>query len=279
MPTSSSFAAAGVFNGFPRQVPKIDANGAFSGPNQDWVTLGGTRKGSTPTQSEIDLSLRNAVKIFWAFTGITGSTASRGVSISNVTFESIFAGGYSKRDAKIQEIGPDFDIYTLSGGDADVSMFTPINRSNKFSFEAIADNSADDGQEVDFAGIILLRTTAIGGSTTPPGAKIWRMYDGDTTNEANFVGYGVYELCSLRGSYVDRGVSEDRSLVELSSWNIPAGPSPDLDGYAETTVSGIPIMCHASTDNSTGTINPAGLSASDGVTNASVTGLQFWDFA
>lgn len=64
MPTATQFTALGKGNGFPFCVDEVDVSSYA-----DWVTLGGTRKGGSPTQGEIDLSLENAMKLFWNYNG------------------------------------------------------------------------------------------------------------------------------------------------------------------------------------------------------------------
>ena len=49
-----------------------DLNGdGFNIGATKWTTLGGTQKGSSPTQDEIDLSRKNAMKMFWNFYSVT----------------------------------------------------------------------------------------------------------------------------------------------------------------------------------------------------------------
>jgi len=70
MPTATEFTALGAGNGFPFCLPSLDVSNRGDGnPYEQWVTLGGTQKGSSPTQGEIDLSLKNAMKIFWNYNG------------------------------------------------------------------------------------------------------------------------------------------------------------------------------------------------------------------
>lgn len=64
MPTATPFTALGKGNGFPFCVNEVDVSSYA-----DWVTLGGTRKGGSPSQGEINLSLENAMKLFWNYNG------------------------------------------------------------------------------------------------------------------------------------------------------------------------------------------------------------------
>mgnify|MGYP003637143303 CR=1 FL=1 len=66
MPAATSFAALEKGNGFPFCVDKLDVSDYSA-----WITLGGTEKGNSPSQGEINLSLKNAMKLFWNYNGHT----------------------------------------------------------------------------------------------------------------------------------------------------------------------------------------------------------------
>ncbi|WP_185692790.1 hypothetical protein [Puniceicoccus vermicola] len=53
----------------------------------DWLTLGGVRKGDDPTDMEIADSHRNAMKLFWNLSGIDISASSYGVSVDGLEIE------------------------------------------------------------------------------------------------------------------------------------------------------------------------------------------------
>lgn len=69
-----SFNAAGtqrgeLFTGFPLTTA-VDVTDM-----PDWVTLGGTRKGQTPTAEQIALSRVNAARLYWCLHGVAVDTA------------------------------------------------------------------------------------------------------------------------------------------------------------------------------------------------------------
>ena len=69
------FIHLGKGNGFPF-CGKYDVTDA-----DDYITLGGTRRGNTPTQSEIDLSIFYASKIYWLMYGFSLSAGGDGASV------------------------------------------------------------------------------------------------------------------------------------------------------------------------------------------------------
>ncbi|MGB0356025.1 MAG: hypothetical protein ACPGII_08185 [Opitutales bacterium] len=76
MPTADSFTALGNGNGFPFCLETVDVLDRGDGNEYDhWVTLGGFKKTDTgsPTQSQINTSLKNAMKLFWNAYQITGT--------------------------------------------------------------------------------------------------------------------------------------------------------------------------------------------------------------
>jgi len=78
MPTATSFKALGKGNGFPFCLNTIDVLDRGDGNAYDyWVTLGGFKKTDPglPTQSQINTSLQNAMKLFWSSHKITGTAS------------------------------------------------------------------------------------------------------------------------------------------------------------------------------------------------------------
>ena len=62
MPTATKFVSDGRGNGFPFCLEKQDVSSYDL-----WTTLGGTQKGATVTDAEKNLSLENAMKLYWNF--------------------------------------------------------------------------------------------------------------------------------------------------------------------------------------------------------------------
>ena len=78
MPTATSFKALGKGNGFPFCLNTIDVLDRGDGNAYDyWVTLGGFKKTDSglPTQTQINLSLQNAMKLFWNGYKINGTAS------------------------------------------------------------------------------------------------------------------------------------------------------------------------------------------------------------
>ena len=173
MPVAESFNALGAGNGFPSCLTKVnmlDLNGDGSNVEaKKWTTLGGTQKGQSPTDGEISLSLKNAMKIYW----------------------------------NLYSVSTDDDTVLLDviGGDS----LEPKDRACR-SFWA---------------------KTAPSFNLTVYGSPI-RMYDGDTSDEGNFVGDGVNVLAiasrfvtgavAVRFNFSSYVASED-SDFEKSEYN------------------------------------------------------------
>ena len=154
MPTATSFTALGRGNGFPFCVTrKIDISA-----REKWTTLGGTQKGSDPTDAEIQLSFVNAVKIFWNTNELLGSVAS------------------SKTSTPLPQI-----IYRKEGSgfinpttDPEEPKDRVCERDNYSDYRNLYTAGPNNGTKSGFIGL-----------------GVMRMYDGDNSNEDNFVGYGL----------------------------------------------------------------------------------------
>ena len=107
MSEATPFKSDGMGNGFPFCLDAIDVV-AFQAENDDegygwithWTTLGGYNKdafdASTPvTDEQIELSLQNAMKLFWNLEKVTGeaSHASSGASVTEMPVTSSPDGG------------------------------------------------------------------------------------------------------------------------------------------------------------------------------------------
>jgi len=154
MPTTIPFTALGKGNGFPFCVTrKIDVSA-----REKWTTLGGTQKGSSPSNSEIQTSLANAVKIFWNTNELLCSVQS------------------SKTSTELPEI-----IYRKEGSsfinpttDPEEPKDRVCERNNHFAYRNLYTVGANNGIKSGFIGL-----------------GVMRMYDGDNSDEDNFVGYGL----------------------------------------------------------------------------------------
>jgi hypothetical protein len=81
MPTATPFTALGRGNGFPFCPVNLEVS-----VYDYWTTLGGFNheSGGTPLQAEIDLSLVNAMKLYWNFYGATLSVSAATAEVNNI---------------------------------------------------------------------------------------------------------------------------------------------------------------------------------------------------
>jgi hypothetical protein len=151
MPTADSFTALGMGNGFPFCPAKLDVS------SRDlWSTIDGYNKDSTDdrTAAGIIESKRLAMLYVWNSYQLTGSVTAGSGSLSNVNSEDDTQSGYP---------------------------LTPKSRvclnSNDGFGEGIEAEDAD-GYPIASLGLdVPLSVTA--------------MYDGSTSDESNFIGYGI----------------------------------------------------------------------------------------
>ncbi len=213
MPFADKFTALGRGNGFPTCLQKVDVS-----EYDYWVTLGGTQKGSSASESEKQLSLANAMQIFWNLYGVNGTAS------TEYTFES--NGG-----VPVSLVVNDANVFSSS---VSSDFPAPVDRvcaglvPNK---SARFQNSEEEVLVGGFSGIV----------ADPE--LIVRMYNGDTSDEDNFVGYGCAALTSVTAE-----VFRFRALVSLRSYSAdPANLDPPLDPYWEynasyLNISGIPLV-------------------------------------
>ena len=170
MPTATPFTALGRGNGFSFCPNKVDVSGY-----DYWVTLGGYKKTDTgdPTQAQVNLSLKNAMQLFWNLDGWTGLLSFAGASdpYREITSLSMKNGDYYTYYAN-----------ELDGTQVNEPDFDPKDRVCYKSFEV------EKMVEDPISGIFL------------GGAPV-RMYNGDTSDEDNFVGYGFDQIISASLSY------------------------------------------------------------------------------
>jgi len=76
MPTATTFQAKGRRNGFPLCIPEfnctIGSSSIYHPDIEDYITLGGFKgsDGGTPSQTQLNTSLANAMKLFWNLHGL-----------------------------------------------------------------------------------------------------------------------------------------------------------------------------------------------------------------
>lgn len=154
-PVATKFESEGVDNGFPFCPDKVDVS-----VYDYWTTLSGVNKDS-PTTSDtlIADSLRAAMSLFWNYNGCSGLNEGIYPTSAPFSFSPI-----------IDMDNGDYDSVSFRkiAGGFDSANKTPLERVCYASFSAISVN------EDLFTGIYIIR-----------------MYNGITTEENNFVGYGV----------------------------------------------------------------------------------------
>ena len=264
MPTADTFRARGRRNGFPFCLPKVDVS-----IYDNWITLGGVSSG-TATDAQINTSFVNAMKLWWNSYSVTGSfsASTSAGSISHSNKEVII-----KRDSETDALTP---IRRTCFGTSSSSSTT---LSSSFSDEIAGEFEEPASGSLSFGGFNF----------------VVRMYDGVTTDESNFVGYGVSQLCRVESSASVFGESTfaevDIRVASYLNGTTSSGTAPDGTGFDnkvfQTNLSSIPFRsktnCSANFPQTvqaselSGTANtttPNGVSAS-----ASISSIDFWTYS
>ena len=167
MPTAESFTALGAGNGFPFCPWKVDVSSEGK-----WTTLSGWSKINTPVDDaakaqSIANSLTQAMKLFWNLNGFTGTVREEDLSPPSPAVEETFTLYMESDDYEYT------NWYKTAGGtDSDVNK----EPSERVCYDAFQAGKLDPlGGGFDVIGLSV---------------SIIRLYDGVTTNEDNFVGYG-----------------------------------------------------------------------------------------
>ena len=263
MPTTTTFQAKGRRNGFPSCPGKVDVS-----VYDHWVTLGGTEKGNTATESEKSLSLVNAMRVYWNLHSATAS------------FTATWGGGSLAFDKSL----PNHEY---------VIEEKPEERICKSITQPAA--SSTNMTEAELAETGGFGCGTLGRFEVLP----VRMYDGSTSYASNFVGYGISLLFSgLSGGSHNEGILDAGAIVRVASYldgiteSGQDGPSPEGDPSvvffnnraSELILDEIPFrsFCSASAGSSAGgddlvktlntSANSASFSSSFGTGNVSVSG-------
>ena len=200
MPTATPFTALGKGNGFPFCLDKLDVS-----EYDYWTTLGGYKKtdeSDEVTQAQINLSLKNAMKVFWNFYGYTINAESE------------------------NPYGDDSKTLTLSM--EDLSPKERVCASEPWF------RSAET--EEDYALYTLVYPEPI------------RMYNGETEDEGNFVGYGVLNFVQGKDYLIDTDLFPTFSFSSVAD-----DISPSDSGAVEysTSFGGLPLVAVADEVEST----------------------------
>jgi len=176
MPTATPFKALAAGNGFPFAVDKVDVSSAH-----DYMTLGGTRKGTAPTDEQKNLSLANAMKIFWNLYQISASGSATTVSdTEDGTFNGL-AGNWSATQPSANTKQP----------------------KERINIRFQQDSRQGDSNYNINLGRAEYDNGAFGEVHTSGGTNVFiaAMYNGAITNPDNFIGYGVKDFVQMRGHY------------------------------------------------------------------------------
>jgi len=225
MPTATPFTALGAGNGFPACLTKVNvADRGDGSPYDYWTTLSGWSKVSTPADdaakaTSISESLQLAMKLFWNFNGLSmedSGTTPNGHSYSDTWSVDMEAG-----------VGEFEVMYFIK-----IGLPYSVSNENKTPRERVCYKIFGAYQEYGFAFFTV---------------NIVRMYNGVTTDESNFVGYGVSEIfiqslsqqlnltCYINdtGSYEDEIF--DYITIDGLSLVVNAIPSGDLTSPVSIT--------------------------------------------
>jgi hypothetical protein len=274
MPTATPFTALGRGNGFPFCPDKINVSDRGDGQPYDyWTTLDGFNKGSTGVRSDSDLrdSLIAAMKFYWNLKGMNAS-ASRDDDFNNIS-SSVENVELDDSDEPYTRVCPFYPFAVK----IDTSCFNSIGINNEFNFN-------------EFRAL-----------------KIYRLYNGATNDESNFVGYaaGAAGSSSFSRGLVARSsgdalIRRARATVDLGyaindDQNLLSYEYEDI-GYV--TLNDLHFVCRARTElrtdnnssNAQHTENASALTASASQTisysanyynfsaSASISELVFWTY-
>ena len=184
MPTADSFTALGKGNGFRFCPPGVDVSGY-----DHWITLGGTRKGNTATESEKSLSLVNAMRVYWNLHSATAS----------------FTATWSAGDLNFDKSLLDHEYV--------------IEEEPK---ERICKNITQPNISSTSMTLAELNETGGTGCGTLGRFQVLsplRMYNGSTSDESKFVGYGVSILFSgTSGGDHPEGTVSGGAIITVASY-------------------------------------------------------------
>tara|TARA_R110001606_G_scaffold169455_1_gene314527 strand:+ start:4225 stop:4986 length:762 start_codon:yes stop_codon:yes gene_type:complete len=165
MPTAESFTALGAGNGFASCLTKIDVSDKSF---DKWTTLGGNQKGGAVTES--GKGLAQAMQFLWNLEGFKFSASA---SASRATFGEDPVRGGESVSASLTDYSTDADSS---------EKIVPRDRvcgSLRDQYENDSDVDAPLAASVTFSF-----------STNNGYNQLARYYNGVTSNEDNFVGYG-----------------------------------------------------------------------------------------
>tara|TARA_B100001063_G_scaffold229510_1_gene241780 strand:- start:425 stop:1159 length:735 start_codon:yes stop_codon:yes gene_type:complete len=239
MPTATAFTALGAGNGFPKCLSKRDVS-----IYDYWITLGGFKKGDSgsPTTQQVNNSYNTALKLYWNFNGFEVDFNDSGT----ITTESL----------------------DINQGDFNRGhTATPFEPKDRICRQNLIYKYGFYPEGVEFPDFDwTFGETLISTRINPV-----RMYDGSTSNENNFIGYGIDSTYGLNEfSYPFIATSGSVYFVFASFLEETNDPSFDdiTAEYSDAIESGLWLVA-ASENNAT--IN--GLTST--ISNFSVTFKNF----
>jgi len=250
MPEAESFNALGAGNGFNNCLPKQNVLARREGQGEffKWTTLSGFNKDSEgmPTPESINESYVKAMAMFWNIYSLKGSA------------DSVNVGG-------------DDAIYSASVTDTETYIKPDGQACND-----VNDYEEYDSDEDEF---FLYTAEALMGWRLKP----VKLYKGDTTNEANFIGYGLLDDVDeyFRAFRAISGqINSPSVFVALSSLQFQDTDNVTnldsayvvVDGFHFVSYVGQPTDPDASS-MSASVVYGGGISYS-----ASITGLEFYTY-
>jgi len=207
MPEAQKFMSRGMGNGFPFCCPKIDMNDLGADGSNDaatfWITLGGNKKGETVDPEKYGLS--QAVKFYRNFYSASGTAehsmswvsppsgeANGTAALSSANVDDDTIEGTPRPEPKDRTCLSELRFRKT---DSDGSAFSMIER-DPFWYDPVFD-----------------------------GEPIVRMYDGDISDEDNFVGYGFYTSPDTAFEATNQG----GAIAFVTGY--PLAFSPTQEGY------------------------------------------------
>jgi hypothetical protein len=186
MATAQKFNADGRGNGFPFCPTRIDVDDYY-----DWITLGGTRKGNTPTEEEIANSFKMAMKFYWNLASIKFSAAASASASSPKTSASV-SESINTASQSAPEDGVKEPMMRVCGEGGELSLVAPlIEEEDRDTFNDSGEDFSED--HVSEAGVVIINSFTNPNDDIPQGfipygvpSIVLAMYE-----NGNFVGYGI----------------------------------------------------------------------------------------
>jgi len=247
MPTADKFSTNGAYNGLSGCVPKVDVSGF-----NYWTTASGYNKDSVGgvTQEQIDQSLRNIGLLYWNLYRLELDCYV--VNGNPPTYELII-------DGTINQIG---------------TAIQPVERVCAGSQTTLGNQFIDE--------VAVLADLRLGDS---PGFA--RFYKGITTDEDNFIGYGLGEAAFAAGKCIDIYVQEVTydAALSLGGYAIDETAGGRSWNYTYINIDGLHMVFVGAGGGGGVTTNftqdPPATIVTSGATviaKAEVTGLEFYTY-